>query len=273
MGDIRICHFSSALTCVHKLLLPRQSESYWWWSPDRAKSPPHWLSLTHSCSPRLCRWETGEKNKTQTPRRRKYIWSDSHIAALRDIVDGKLGRETFSSGCCCLFQPPNFCRAMIKCQINHWHCHLTVSIGRTGKLWPKLWATTFETQAACLWAICCLSYMFSPSTMYLIYRKNVQIKIHKYTSTQVTNTQIYKYKGVHWSSTFTLNPIISNMPNCAIPWIQILKLIYWTQSEEGGTGLDKQQEICHLLSFSQCHTCNVVHNDNDSTKTTTTPTT
>ena len=109
MGDIRICHFSSALTCVHKLLLPRQSESYWWWSPDRAKSPPHWLSLTHSCSPRLCRWETGEKNKTQTPLRRKYIWSDSHIAALRDVVDGKLGRETFSSGCCCLFQPPNFC--------------------------------------------------------------------------------------------------------------------------------------------------------------------
>ena len=107
----------------------------------------------------------------------------------------------------------------------------------------------------------------------LIYRKSVQIQIHKYTSTQVTNTQIYKYKGVHWSSTFTLNPIISNMPNCAIPWIQILKLIYWTQSEEGGTGLDKQQEICHLLSFSQCHTCNVVHNDNDSTTTTTTPTT
>ena len=170
---------------------------------------------SHSCSPRLCRWETGEKNKTQTPWRRKYIWSDSHIAALRDVVDGKLGRETFSSGCCCLFQPPNFCRAMIKCQINHWHCHLTVSIGRTGKWRPKLWATTFETQAACLWAICCLSYMFSPSTMYLIYRKSVQIKIHKYTSTQVTNTQIYKDKGVLYIDHQLLH-LIQLYPTCQI---------------------------------------------------------
>ena len=59
MDDIRICHFSSAMTCVHKLLLPRQSESYWWWSPDRAKSPP--LALT---------------------------------AALRDFADEKLERKT-----------------------------------------------------------------------------------------------------------------------------------------------------------------------------------